>query len=494
MGCTDELPSIQTCDSSGSNANRLNGRAAIVGDRSTIGSRFVDRQLGCGIGSKPLVGYDLSAPHRTTIRAGGEAFLGPSDRGKPATQRVGDRVVGLFEHEQHSRIARPTVSVDGNPIVGGGDSRLLEQCFHPRALRREKFVRLVMFHAAMFGRGDTTGPGSKAPKSQDRIPDQLPVQMWVERSENIGVELGGRPLDDWSKFAADHAPDALIVVNDDGRLAWGSPAATMILGHDPEAALGINVFDLVHPDDLGYAAGALHETARKDGFHLPVQIRVQHAAGHWVDVEITANTVIEPGESHRIVLSLRPLDARLLLPQRRRAFEELLDRVSRRCAGATWQAVAGIVTDSLGQVGEFFNASRVIFALQDHTAHRLRVQAEWSASDALPASHNSTNAGSVVVVDTDDPSSPRRPPFRYTEDVTSVPGDHNALLAHLGVHSELVVPVAPDDVLLAALAVHWPESGDAHWDDALGTHANALAQVLAATVQRSQSEAVVHHR
>jgi diguanylate cyclase (GGDEF)-like protein/PAS domain S-box-containing protein len=322
----------------------------------------------------------------------------------------------------------------------------------------------------------------------------LSVQVRVERSENTGVELGARAFDDWSRFAADHAPDALLVVNDDGRLAWGSPAAAMILGHDPEAALGINVFDLVHPDDLGYAAGALHETARKDGFHLPVQIRVAHAAGHWVDVEITANTVIDSVGSRRIILSLRPLDTRLLLPQRRRAFEELLDRVSRRCAGATWQAVAGIVTDSLGQVGEFFSASRVIFALQDHTAQRLRIQAEWSAPDTLPASHISTDAESVIVVDTDDQLVPPRLPFRYTEDVPSAPGSHDAFLAQLGVHSELVVPVAPDDVLLAALAVHWPESGDAHWDDALGTHANALAQVLAATVQRSRSEAVVHHR
>ena len=311
--------------------------------------------------------------------------------------------------------------------------------------------------------------------------------------EIVAVELGACPLDDWSRFAADHAPDALLVVNDDGRLAWGSPAASMILGHDPDAAVGINVFELVHPEDLGYAAGALHETARKDGFHLPVQIRVAHADGHWVDVEITANTVVDSVGSRQIILSLRPLDARLLLPQRRRAFEELLDRVSRRCAGATWQAVAGIVTDSLAQVGEFFSASRVIFALQDHTAQRMRIQAEWTAPDTRPASHISTDAESVTV-EIDDQSIPTRLEFRYTEDISSAPDQHGALLARLGVHSELVVPVAPDDVLLAALAVHWPTSADAHWDDALGTHVNTLAQVLAATVQRSQSEAFVHHR
>ncbi|MGO9872211.1 MAG: hypothetical protein ACLPVY_00305 [Acidimicrobiia bacterium] len=72
-------------------------------------------------------------------------------------------------------------------------------------------------------------------------------------------------------------------------------------------------FELVHPADLGYAAGALHETARKDGSHLPVQIRVAHAAGRWVDVEIAANTVADVTGLRQIVVALRQLENRALL-------------------------------------------------------------------------------------------------------------------------------------------------------------------------------------
>jgi len=266
------------------------------------------------------------------------------------------------------------------------------------------------------------------------------------------------------------------------------------LGHDPDTAVGIDVFDLVHPDDLGYAAGALQETARKDGLHLPVQIRVAHAAGHWVDVEITASTVADPIGSRLIILSLRPLAVRSVLPERRRAFEALLDGVARRCAGATWQAVPGIVTDVLAQFGEFFSAARVIFALEDHATGTLRTHAEWSAPDALPASLSMVDTTAVVVVDRNDRTQPMLREFRYTEDVTSVPDQHHRCLAQLGVQSELLVLVAPDDVLLAALTVHWTTSGDPHWEDALGTHTNLLAQILAATLQRSRSEAIVHHR
>jgi len=187
----------------------------------------------------------------------------------------------------------------------------------------------------------------------------------------------------------------------------------------------------------------LHETARKDGFHLPVQIRLAHADGHWVDVEITANTVADSADARQIILSLRPLDTRLLLPERRRAFEALLDGVARRCAGATGQAVAGIVTDVLAQVGEFFEASRVLFARQDHTTHTLRLQAEWTAPDTRSVALTATQTEPVIVVDTDDEPWTPQLQFRYTENVGSASHHHHGFLTGHGVHSALVVPFKP---------------------------------------------------
>lgn len=305
------------------------------------------------------------------------------------------------------------------------------------------------------------------------------------------MEIGSGSSDAWPGFAAQHAPDALLVVDGDGTLLWGSASAAALLGYDPAALVGTNVFERVHPDDLGYAAGALHETVRKDGLHIPVQIRVAHAAGHWMDVEITANTPARPDGSPCIVLSLRSLDPRLVLPERRRGFEDFLDGVSRRCAGATWQAVAGIVTDALAGAGELFHASRALFALADHDDETVRIQAEWSAPGVQPVTHVISNA---KLADLDAFRDALLEEFVYTEDVEATPDRFARTLVELGVRSALVVPVAPDGVLLAVLVIHWAESGDQHWDDALGTYAQAFGQILTATVQRARSEAVVHHR
>jgi len=72
------------------------------------------------------------------------------------------------------------------------------------------------------------------------------------------------------------------------------------------------------------------------------------------------------------VLVLRPVDPRLVLPERRREFEGLLDGVARRCGGATRQAVDGIVTDALGRLGDLLHASRTRFALVDHPSETTR--------------------------------------------------------------------------------------------------------------------------
>ena len=304
----------------------------------------------------------------------------------------------------------------------------------------------------------------------------------------MDVEAGS--LVGWAGLAAECAPDALLVVDGDGSLLWGSPSAATLLGHDPVAAVGTNVFERVHPDDLGYAAGALHETVRKDGLHIPVQIRVAHGDGHWVSVEITANTPMSSDGERRIVLALRPIDPRLVLPERRREFEGLLDGVARRCGGATWQAVNGIVTDALGRLGDLLHASRTMFALVDHPSETITVEAAWNAPDVLPVAAGTTTA---ELVDLNALGAAIDDGFRYTENVALEPCGSQAL-RNLGVHSELVVPVAPDGVLLAVLTVHWASSADQCWDDALGTYVQAFGQVLTATVQRSRSEAVVHHR
>jgi diguanylate cyclase (GGDEF)-like protein/PAS domain S-box-containing protein len=300
------------------------------------------------------------------------------------------------------------------------------------------------------------------------------------------------PVDDslekWATYAAQFAPDALLVVDAEGLLLWSSPSARALLGYDVGPILGTNVFGLVHRDDLGYASGALQETVRKDGLHYPVEIRIAHADGHWMAVEITANTPELAEGSRNVVLALRPLAQREMLPGRRRDFESLFAVVAARCAGATWQAVDDIARSAIGELGKFFHASTVLFALAGPGNVTLDVEAWWSAE------RDAARPTGAMHLDTTGWAAAGRPDgVQFVEDVTATAALFPETLTG-PVRSQLVVPVTGDGCLAGVLILQWVESGDPYWDDALGGYAQGLTRILTSTLRRARDEAEVYYQ
>ena len=149
------------------------------------------------------------------------------------------------------------------------------------------------------------------------------------------------PLVDFAQVAIDASPDVLLVIDAEGILRWASPSLAS-LGYDPVGQVGVQVLDYVHPDDLGYALGMLTEAVRRPGEHsLPV-FRVQHGAGHTVEVEASVANVAD-GEFEGLLLVLRQVATRGVLPGRRRGLERLLQEVAARCAGAVGEDVAYVI-------------------------------------------------------------------------------------------------------------------------------------------------------
>jgi len=293
-------------------------------------------------------------------------------------------------------------------------------------------------------------------------------------------------------FAARHAPDALLVVDSTGTLVYASPSAQAITGFEPASQMGTSIFDKVHPDDLGYAAGALQETVRKDGLHIPVHLRITHADGGWRDVEVTANTPVAESGEPMIVLSLRPLDVRLVLPQRRRQLEALIERVSGSCAGASWQAIEDIVGVALAEIGAFFSAARVVVRLADPDDGLMHPYSEWRAPGRSPGDDDVATHLTATEPGWDTTGSGRA--FFAGPTLDAVDESTARVLRQVGAVAMLSCPVLSDGVLVGAVHLLWDENADPYWDDALGEDAAGLASILTATAQRAQAEAAVYFR
>src|SRR5579884_1216977 len=111
----------------------------------------------------------------------------------------------------------------------------------------------------------------------------------------------------------DDASDVITVLGPDLTIVFQTSSGTRLLGYGESDLQGANFASLVHPADLGRLRLACATAA--DGIRSgPVDVRLRHRAGDWIDVEIAVRHQADEG---RLVLTTR--DAR----ERKRAERKL---------------------------------------------------------------------------------------------------------------------------------------------------------------------------
>lgn len=92
----------------------------------------------------------------------------------------------------------------------------------------------------------------------------------------------------------DLVPDAICVVDADGRFLFVSSSFERIFGYAPAEVIGLRTFDLVHPDDL---VATLQQAERVMAGQLQCHYRNRyvHKDGHIVDIQWSARWLPEYG-------------------------------------------------------------------------------------------------------------------------------------------------------------------------------------------------------
>jgi diguanylate cyclase (GGDEF)-like protein/PAS domain S-box-containing protein len=102
-------------------------------------------------------------------------------------------------------------------------------------------------------------------------------------------------------------PDAVIVIDADGRLRWFNRSAEAMFGRSMSDLIGLPGLDLVHPEDLEFALLAMDSVQSKH-VGTPIELRLRSVGG-WRLVELVGSPIpwSEPGA---VVLALRDLTER----------------------------------------------------------------------------------------------------------------------------------------------------------------------------------------
>ena len=131
------------------------------------------------------------------------------------------------------------------------------------------------------------------------------------------------------------AADIVVVTDEFGILRYANPAAVSLLGDDPAAVPGTSLFDLIHPEGIEEAAGALASTVASSALHaVPLELRLHAGDGSWRRLEAIATNLIAHPQVRGIVFRC----PRPVIPGHRPApvpldVRAVTDCTSARCAG-----------------------------------------------------------------------------------------------------------------------------------------------------------------
>ena len=133
----------------------------------------------------------------------------------------------------------------------------------------------------------------------------------------------------------ERAPDLIVVVADDGRISYASPAIERILGWTADEARALPPMALLHPDERAYVTSEdawRQARSNRVGPVQPVESRWRHKSGQWRSMEVIATDLTDDPAVCGLVLNGRDVTERLALEHEltRQAFHDALTGLPNR--------------------------------------------------------------------------------------------------------------------------------------------------------------------
>jgi PAS domain S-box-containing protein len=191
------------------------------------------------------------------------------------------------------------------------------------------------------------------------------------------------------RLLAENATDIIIWSDLTTCRRYVSPAVRAVLGYAPEALIGTQPLDFVHPDDVDAYRGVLDGlTSGRTAQALTVQ-RYRHRDGHWVWLEISFSLTHDPitGAPDGYVATLRDVSGRKAAEEALRLSEARYRALADALPQLVW--IAGIETGEATYVNRRFEdyygpigPSRAARIARNHPDDAERMERLWSEARA----------------------------------------------------------------------------------------------------------------
>jgi diguanylate cyclase (GGDEF)-like protein/PAS domain S-box-containing protein len=129
-----------------------------------------------------------------------------------------------------------------------------------------------------------------------------------------------------------NSSDVVLILKPDGTVDYQSPAVERVLGYPPGERVGRQIFELTHPDDLGYVKAVITELMQSPGAVRTIELRSRHADGSWRTLEATGHNMLADPMVNGIVVNYRDVTERKVLERQliHEAFHDPLTGLANR--------------------------------------------------------------------------------------------------------------------------------------------------------------------
>ncbi len=127
------------------------------------------------------------------------------------------------------------------------------------------------------------------------------------------AELSLSESEQWFRTLVAKSTDLIVVIDNKACFTYTNPVVDRLFGYETNALLGVNIFDLVHPDDRQSATDAYIASTAGDGPDTPWVIRFLTSDGQWRYIEGVLTDCFNDQAIHGIVGNGRDVTERTYL-------------------------------------------------------------------------------------------------------------------------------------------------------------------------------------
>jgi PAS domain S-box-containing protein len=126
-----------------------------------------------------------------------------------------------------------------------------------------------------------------------------------------------------------NSSDITTILSATGDVIYESPSFYRLFGYEAEEIMGLNVFGLIHEDDLSHVLEEFEKLIKSDEKNRIITFRFKNKAGQWIYLEALGSNMLNEGAISGIVVNSRDVSERMETEIQLHNYAETLEKINK---------------------------------------------------------------------------------------------------------------------------------------------------------------------